>query len=107
MINVVNRHDYKGDGIYIGRGTIWGNKASHKNYQGVEVLCESREESIAWYKEDLKKRYKTDKYLRNELIKLARRHKNGEKIVLICSCKPLACHGDVLKAAIDAVAKAL
>jgi hypothetical protein len=107
MVIVENRHTYKGDGIYIGQGTIWGNKASHKNYKGVEVLCESREESIAWYKNWLKEQYKTNPYLRHELVKLARRHKNGEKIVLICSCKPLPCHGDVLKAAIEAIAKAL
>lgn len=107
MITVVNRHNYKGDGIYIGRGSIWGNKASHRNYKGVEVLCSSREESIAWYRKWLREQYKTSKYIRGELVRLAHKHKNGENIVLICSCKPLGCHGDVMKAAIEAIAKAL
>jgi hypothetical protein len=82
MVIVENRHTYKGDGIYIGRSPIWGNRASHKNYQGVEVLCTSREESIEWYRNWLRGQYKTSKYMLSELIRLARKHKQGEKIVL-------------------------
>ena len=37
-ILVVNRHNYEGEGMYIGRGSVFGNKSSHKNYRGVEVV---------------------------------------------------------------------
>ena len=105
MIAVVNRHSYHGKGIYIGRGTIFGNKASHSKYNGVEVLCNSREEAIEWYLEWLREQWKNDGEVKKALLNLATKHKNGEDIVLICSCKPLPCHGDVIKDAVEKIAQ--
>ena len=106
-IKVMNRHDFRGGGIYIGRGTIWGNRASHNNYSGVEVLCDSRDEAIAWYLEWLRGEWRSGGQVKKALLELAEKHKEGEDIVLVCSCKPLPCHGDVLKTAIEKIAQAL
>lgn len=39
--------------------------------------------------------------LRQNIIALAKRSLAGEDIKLVCWCKPKACHGDVIKEAID------
>ena len=102
MIKVVNRHKYKGDGIYIGRGTIYGNPYSHKDFSPFKVG--TREEAIEKYREHMRAQWVTDEMLRVSIIAIAERHLAGEDIVLICSCKPLACHGDVLREAIERTA---
>jgi hypothetical protein len=35
------------------------------------------------------------------LAQLAELHKAGRRIVLVCCCNPLPCHGDVIKRAIE------
>lgn len=40
---------------------------------------------------------------RRRVLDLARRSYNGEEIKLVCWCKPRACHGDVIKEAIDRI----
>ena len=80
---VVNKYKDVFD-IYIGRGSMWGNKFKI----GVDG---DREEVIEKFRLDLWKRIKADDsgYLVDELAKL-----DGK--VLGCFCKPSACHGDVL-----------
>lgn len=113
-IVVVNRHDTAWryslgmdiQPIYIGRGTIWGNQASDKMYIGVNVLVGSREEAVTWYRGWLRKQYVNPKTAQYQgLRELAWRYLNGDSIVLMCSCKPKACHGDVLMEAIKGVAR--
>jgi len=36
-----------------------------------------------------------------ELLAMARLVKAGNPVILTCYCKPLACHGDVIKRAVD------
>lgn len=74
---VVNRH-YKSYTVYIGRGTKFGN-----NYRiGPDG---TREDVIAKYKKDFYENPELQEAVWNEL--------RGE--ILGCSCKPLACHGDI------------
>jgi hypothetical protein len=79
---VVNRHDEPYD-IYIGRGTIWGNP--------FEIPRDgNREEVIEMYREWLAGQWDLIERL-DEL--------RGK--VLGCSCKPKACHGDILVELVD------
>ena len=87
---VVNRHSGFPDcnvtgGIYIGRGTKWGNPYSDKPGQGVEHVVADRAEAVAAYRRYILGRPDLLASVR-ELI--------GKQ--LVCSCAPRQCHGDVL-----------
>ena len=74
---VVNRHKDPYD-IYIGRGTVWGNKFKvGKDGTRAEVIEKYRE------------------WLSGQWELLDRLDELQGK-VLGCSCKPLDCHGDIL-----------
>lgn len=72
--------------VYIGRGSIWGNKWSHREGTMADYVVETREEAIRCYEEWLLNQPELMEKAKKEL-----RHK-----VLGCWCYPLACHGDVL-----------
>jgi len=40
-----------------------------------------------------------------ELIRIAMKVKAGENIQLVCWCKPLDCHGDVIKRCVEWIIK--
>ncbi len=83
-LEVINKYKEKG-GVYIGRGSYWGNP-----YPINESTGDTREVVIAKYKHHLRKLYKEDKVIFiKELSKLS-----GNK--LSCFCKPKPCHGDVI-----------
>lgn len=102
MISVVNRHNFRGTGVYVGRGTPLGNKASHQIYPGVEVKTNTREEAIEWYRQWLRAEWKRGGAAKQELLRLARLAKEGD-VTLICSCTPLSCHANVIKTALEAL----
>jgi len=57
----------------------------------------TRDEVIAKYRtwlERIVKKGKGDAW--KELQGLRERYRKGEKVILLCYCKPLGCHGDVL-----------
>jgi len=57
----------------------------------------TREEVIEKYAIWLKWKMESDPSMVNYLEALAAMHKHGMILVLLCDCKPLACHGDVVK----------
>lgn len=65
--------------IYIGRGSHYGNPF-HVNQHG------TREQVIELYK--------TYFYANPVLMNLAKRYLKDK--TLVCHCKPLACHGDII-----------
>lgn len=83
---VVNRHSDPYD-MYIGRGTPFGNPFMIGTDGG-------RDEVIAKFQDYFHERIKTDARFRLQVLKL-----QGKR--LGCSCKPRACHGDVIKAYLD------
>lgn len=96
MIVVVNRHNHeltKRD-YSICRGTPLGNP--------FEINANrSRSEAIALYKDYILEKIKNkDKPVCATLNNIYREAKVGE-VYLVCFCKPLACHGDVLKNILD------
>ena len=85
MTKVVNKYREAYD-VYIGRPSIFGNPFSVKEY--------GREGCIEKYREYFYKRIKEDVKFKEEVLKLKDK-------VLGCFCKPLACHGDVIKEYLD------
>ena len=83
--SVVNKYREAYD-VYIGRPSIFGNPFSVKEY--------GREGCIARYKEYFYKRIKEDVKFKEAVLKLKDK-------TLGCFCKPLACHGDVIKEYLD------
>lgn len=82
MARVVNKRLYRGEGVYIGRPSIFGNPF-------VIGRDGTRRQVIARYEEWFKARLKKYSKFRRAVEKL--RGKN-----LICWCAPLECHGDVI-----------
>ena len=95
--NVVNKHDFRGKGEYIGRGSLLGNTF-------LIGKDGSREEVIAKYRVWLWNEIKKHGEVYNELIRLMALEQDGD-ITLICFCKPLACHGDIIVKAIEWLGK--
>ena len=85
---VINRKTLKGGVVhgknqqFIGRPTIWGNpfKIGRDG---------DRETVIKKYKVHFLRKIETDKTFRSRTLRL-----RGKE--LVCYCKPLACHGDVI-----------
>ena len=100
MISVGNRHH--GDvGIYVGRGTPLGNQFRLKQQGGAYT----REQSLLLYREWLRREWRLNGNAKAELLRLAQLSKIGN-LMLICSCKPLDCHADVIKSAIEGIVRA-
>jgi len=95
MTKVVNRHHNIPFDFYIGRGSFVGNSWSHDpRYAKDHFLCKSREDSIKEYGTWLRQACAYEEEFCINVLKL-----KGK--TLGCSCKPLACHGDVLAEFID------
>lgn len=77
------------DIIYIGRGSVWGNKSEMKDRSDSE-----RARVIQDYRKQLRDQLKSGTITKEMLLDL-----DGKR--LACYCAPKACHGDVLVAAIE------
>jgi len=91
-IKVVNKkkHQETSNDVYIGRPSKWGNPFSHLPNSIAKYKVTSREESILKYEQWIK----TQPHLMNSLPEL-----KGK--ILVCWCKPLSCHGDILKKLVE------
>jgi len=107
MIKVINRHefgirqsDFRPGGkanvnwVYVGRGTPLGN------YIGKNIR--DRKKSIAKYREGLWADIKSkNENVIDELKRLMSIHNQFGTLYLVCSCKPLPCHGDIVKKCLE------
>lgn len=102
MIEVINKKKFDGDFkdnkivINIMRPSVLSNLWSHNPNTAARYIVETRTEAVAEYKAYLLKEVKKKGAFRDEVIriyKLAKKH----HVYLLCCCKPLLCHGDILK----------
>ena len=101
-ITVYNRYkeSHYGDNVYdISRSSIFGNPYTHMKEKKTKAsfLVPSRDEAIALYRDYFHEMYSSVDWFKNEVDKIYEKYKNGEEIFLSCTCKPLPCHGDVIK----------
>lgn len=92
MTTVVNKYKVNmsdPDIVYIGRGSIWGNKSEMKDRSDNE-----RERVIQDYRKQLRDQLKDGSITKEMLSEL-----DGKR--LACYCAPKACHGGVLVKAIE------
>lgn len=102
MIRVINKYREKPPhgAINIMRGTVLGNpyRIGRDGNRG---------DVIAKYHQHLRQQYRNNQVVRKLLHDLAKRYLKGETLVLVCCCKPMACHGDIVRYAIQKIAEAL
>ena len=95
MIGVISRRqapaDWQQNDLYadIGRSSKWGNPFTHKTTHTLtKYVVKTRDEAIEKFREWFTTSDEAA-HLRDAI------HELKDKI-LVCWCKPLACHGDVL-----------
>lgn len=96
MIEVVNRHRHEitANDYYIGRNTPLGNP--------FEINANrSREEALALYKPYILEKIKAKDFLVCHMLNNIYKEAKRGNVFLVCSCKPLGCHGDFLKNLIE------
>lgn len=89
---LVNRHKEPFD-IYIGRGTMWGNKFEVDNSKGW-----TRSIVIEMYREYFYECLENGTITVEDILSLSGK-------VIACSCKPKNCHGDVILEVFDEIIK--
>ncbi len=97
MVQVVNRHKFSGNGVYIGRPSVLGNPFKLKSANGQYEL----HQSIECYRVWLREQWRMGGEAKKMLLRLVAQVNRGEELTLICSCAPKACHGDVVKDVIE------
>jgi hypothetical protein len=103
MVNVVNKHNHvsSNDDVYIGRGSILGNPYSHLENTKAEFKVINRKTAIDSYNVYIKQKINNkDKNILNELNKIYVKAMQGN-VNLVCYCKPLPCHGNIIKKIIE------
>lgn len=108
MILLANRHTHipTNRDKYVGRGTPLGNPYSHQEGASAEFKVRTREEAVQKYHAYLLKKIKErDINILKELAEIWRMSREPEGVVLVCSCKPLLCHIDVIKSIVETYEK--
>jgi hypothetical protein len=95
---IVNKKDWIGPGTYIGRGSVWGNPASHIPLEKTKATVQvaTREEAVEYYREYAREQWEENEFFRLCMTSLAQAHLRGELIVLACYCAPERCHGVII-----------
>ena len=102
VIQVKNRQTYSDSGVLIGRGSPLGNPFSHLSNSKAKFKVASREEAVEKYRDWLEEQLKTPSSLVSKtFLNLVEFYRDFGELTLICWCKPLACHGDIIKEMIE------
>lgn len=108
MIYVINKATY--DGKYkskciynISRPSPLGNPFTHNGKKSslAKLSFETREEAIEAFKMYFKKMYGKNNSLTKYFDEIYNEYKLGNDIYLQCWCKPLPCHGDIIKSELE------
>ena len=113
-ITIKNKHTYDGPGEYVGRRhhSVLGNKYTHLKYIAREyeylVLVTTRDEAVRRYHLWLRDVYAYGQGpAYKALMALVDKYINGNDLVLLCWCTPLACHAEIIRDAIVGIANDL
>lgn len=103
MIQVVNKYKHRPtpEDVYVGRGSPLGNPFSWHPDIDSKFRVADRAEAISKYSEYAKWARMNNAPFHNTLNHLTLRALKGENINLVCFCKPLGCHGDIIKKMIE------
>ena len=101
MIYIYNRRTetHNKNDFYIGRGSILGNPYSHIKDRKTKAIYEAkdRDDAIDKYSYYFDLMYGSNKTFTQAIDEIYEVYKSGDDVFLGCFCKPLRCHGDVIK----------
>lgn len=85
--------------FYIGRPSILSNPYTHDGKKSKLAInsFKTRDEAIDAYNDYFDYMVNNNNCFKNEFDKIYDLYKNGENVYLGCFCKPLRCHGDIIK----------
>lgn len=107
MINLKNKNYHKilPDDIFIDRTSPLGNPYSHKHGTRAEFVVATVDEAIECYRTWLNEQIANkNRQVCDALNQIYKRHITGN-VSLVCHCIPRPCHGNVIKAVIEAKEK--
>lgn len=82
--------------INIMRPSILSNEWSHNPNSAAQIIVKDRMEAISEYEKSFLRKVKRKGAFRDEVIRLFHLAKKQD-IYLMCCCKPVYCHGDIIK----------
>ena len=101
MIYIYNRRaeTHNKNDFYIGRGSILGNPYSHIKDRKTKAIYEAkdRDDAIDKYSHYFDLMYGSNKAFTQAIDEIYEVYRRGDDVFLGCFCKPLRCHGDVIK----------
>lgn len=85
--------------FYIGRGSILGNPYTHIKDRKTKAIYEvkDRDEAIDRYSDYFDLMYGSNIAYTKAIDEIYDIYKSGNDVYLGCFCKPLRCHGDIIK----------
>lgn len=85
--------------FYIGRGSVLGNPYTHIKDRKTKAIYEvkDRDEAIDRYSDYFDLMYGSNIAYTKAIDEIYDIYKSGEDVYLACFCKPLRCHGDIIK----------
>ena len=85
--------------FYIGRGSVLGNPYTHIKDRKTKAIYEvkDRDEAIDRYSDYFDLMYGSNIAYTKAIDEIYDLYKKGEDVYLGCFCKPLRCHGDIIK----------
>jgi len=95
-VRIVNKKTNKQEGFYIGRGSPVGNPFSFSKSKYETTYVGDRDTSIIEYEKYILEKMKYNNSISNFINECCIELLSKNIIILICFCKPLPCHGDVL-----------
>lgn len=89
--------------FYIGRGSVLGNPYTHIKDRKTKAIYEvkDRDEAIDRYSDYFDLMYGSNIAYTKAIDEIYDLYKKGEDVYLGCFCKPLRCHGDVIKGKLE------
>ena len=85
--------------FYIGRGSILGNPYTHIKDRKTKAIYDvkDRDEAIDRYSDYFDLMYGSNIAYTKAIDEIYDIYKSGNDVYLGCFCKPLRCHGDIIK----------
>jgi len=99
-VNVINKNEAsieeKINAVYVGRGSPLGNPWTHTSSKRASFQVDTREEAIAKYGEWITDRLRYSNSQSRAFNECVRKLVAERELTLMCFCKPLPCHADIL-----------
>jgi len=99
MITIANKRTYHGNGIYIGRPSVFGNPIH------LDAEC-MRDQVLLEYETYLKRQLSRQRAFYRQFLALVHTYHQTGSLILICWCNPNPCHGHILAKYIEDYARA-